>query len=37
VCLKGDEGLRVKGKEKFTVKDGVWIKMNTLSDMNTKL
>jgi hypothetical protein len=37
VCLKGDEGLRVKGEEKFTMKDGVLSKMNTLSDMNTKL
>ena len=37
VCLKGDEGLRVKGEEKFTVKDGVLGVMNTLSDMNNKL
>ena len=35
--MKGDEGLRVKGEEKFTMKDGVLSKMNTLSDMNTKL
>ena len=37
VCLKGDEGLRVKGEEKFTVKDGVLGVMNTLSDMINKL
>ena len=37
MCLKGDEGLRVKGEEKFTVKDEVLSVMNTLSDMNNKL
>ena len=37
VCLKGDEGLRVKGEDKFTVKDEVLSGMNTLSNMNNKL
>ena len=35
--MKGGEGLRVKGEEKFTVNDEVLSVMKTLSDMNNKL